>query len=65
VDMELYGFSEEKIDLIRSAFHILKLPVLVRQWQHQHKRLFELTKAVLASDTEQRKITFHHSKQEP
>ena len=65
VDMELYGFSEEKIDLIRSAFHVLKLPVLVKQWQQQHKRLFELTKAVFTSDAEQRKINFHHSKKEP
>jgi hypothetical protein len=65
VDMELYGFSDEKIDLIRSAFHALKLPELVRQWQQQHQRLFELTKAVFTSDQEQRKITFHHSKQEP
>ena len=58
VDMELYGFDEEKIDHVRSAFQVLKQPELVQQWQFQHKRLVNFTRSVFISDKEQRKITF-------
>jgi hypothetical protein len=55
--MELYGFDEEKIDLIRSAFQVMKQPELHRQWQEQHKRLVDLTNAANTSDREKRRIT--------
>lgn len=58
-DMELYGFHEEKVDHVRSAFQVLKQPELVKQWQSQHKRLVRFTSASLISDREQRKITFN------
>ena len=60
VDMELYGFDEEKIDHVRSAFQVLKQPELVRQWQLQHKRLVNMINSVFISDKEQRKITFNN-----
>ena len=60
VDMELYGFDEEKIDHVRSAFQVLKQPELVQQWQFQHKRLVNFTRSVFISDKEQRKITFNN-----
>ena len=56
IDMELYGFDEEKIDHVRSAFQVLKQPELVQQWQFQHKRLVNFTRSVFISDNEQRKI---------
>jgi hypothetical protein len=60
VDMELYGFDEEKIDHVRSAFQVLKQPELVRQWQLQHKRLVNMINSVFISDKEQRKITLNN-----
>jgi hypothetical protein len=39
VDMELYGFDNNQIDHIRSAFQVLKQPELIQRWQSQHKRL--------------------------
>ena len=60
VDMELYGFDEEKVDHVRSAFQVLKQPELVQQWQVQHNRLVHFMNSVLISDKEQRKITFQN-----
>jgi len=60
VDMELYGFDEEKIDHVRSAFQVLKQPGLVQQCKLQHQRLVNFTNAVFTSDKEQRKITFNN-----
>ena len=59
VDMELYGFDEEEVDHVRSAFQVLKQPELLQQWQLQHKRLVNFTQSVFISDKEQRKITFN------
>jgi len=56
-DMELYGFHEEKIDHLRSAFHVLKQPELVQQWQAQHRRLVNFMNLVSISDKERKKIT--------
>lgn len=57
-DMELYGFSEEKIDRIRAAFQVLKQPELVQQWKSQHERLVEFVNAAIISDKDQKKIVF-------
>ncbi len=55
-DMELFGFAEEEIDQVRSAFQVLKQPELVQQWQSQHKRLVEFVNAAILSDKEETKI---------
>jgi hypothetical protein len=60
VDMELYGFDEEEIDHIRSAFQVLKQPELVQQCHFQHQRLVNFTNSVFISDKEKRKITFNN-----
>jgi len=61
VDMELYGFDEEQIDQVRSAFQVLKQTELRQEWQSQHKRLVHFMESVFASGKEQRKITFNNA----
>lgn len=60
VDMELFGFDEEQIDHVRSAFHVLKHSELMQEWQSQHNRLVDFTKSIFTSGKEQRKITFNN-----
>ncbi len=60
VDMELYGFNEEKIDHVRSAFQVLKQPGLMQQWKLQHQRLVNFTQFAFISDKERKKITFNN-----
>jgi hypothetical protein len=50
VDMELYDFDEMQVDHIRSAYHVLKNPVLIEHYLQQHNRLVELTRKVFESD---------------
>jgi len=59
VDMELYGFDEEKTDQVRSAFQVLKQPELVQEWKSQHNRLVNFVNSVFVSDKDRKKITFN------
>ncbi len=61
VDMELYGFDEERTDHIRSAFQVLKQPELVQEWKAQHNRLVNFINSVIESDKERKKIRFDRS----
>ncbi|MCE6989834.1 hypothetical protein [Dyadobacter sp. CY323] len=55
-DMELFGFDENQIEHVRSAFELLKTPVLIRQWADQHLHLVNLVNAVHTSASERRKV---------
>jgi hypothetical protein len=60
VDMELFGFNEEQIDHVRSAFHVLKQSESMQEWQSQHKRLVDFTESIFTSAKELRKINFNN-----
>jgi hypothetical protein len=55
-DAELFGFDNDHIDHIRAAFHVLKDPGLVDEWQQQHKHLVDLLKSVFESGKKLEKI---------
>jgi len=59
VDFELYGLDDQEIDLVRSAFQILKTPDLGKQWQKQHIHLRQLVQAVFESNRKNEKINFN------
>lgn len=55
-DMELYGFCENQVDHIRSAFQVFKNPDLIEIWRKQHSHLVHLTRQVFESDEKREKI---------
>ena len=59
-DMELYGISEEEIDHVRAAFHVLANPNLINQSRSQHKRLTKLIRLAFDSNSKNQRLGYHH-----
>ena len=60
VDEELFGFAEEEIDHIRSAFEVLKNREILPLWKVQHNRLANFVNSVFESDRGKKKISFNN-----